>query len=164
MIEPFNEYLRYEPESGKLFWKKAPGKRIKVGAEAGSIGQKGYVIIGLKSKGYKAHRIAWCLVKGSWPAQEIDHINGDRADNRLANLRSVSRAKNQRNQKMPSTNTSGVVGVCRHNQSSKWRAEIYASGKQVCLGVFDEKAEAVAARKAAERKYGYHPNHGRQVT
>lgn len=94
---------------------------------------------------------------GNWP-QHIDHINGDRLDNRIENLREVDRAENMKNMRMPADNTSGFVGVTRHYE--KWKAQITVNGKHIYLGRFDHKKDAIAARIAANRKFGFHENHG----
>lgn len=106
-----------------------------------------------------AHRIIWTMLTGEQPNGVIDHINGDPSDNRRRNLRCVSHAVNLRNQKMRSTNTSGAMGVRREN--NRWSARITANGVERHLGTFDEKSDAIAARKAAERMHGFHQNHGR---
>lgn len=90
---------------------------------------------------------------------DIDHINGDPSDNRLENLRNVSHEVNGRNLARRKNNTSGVTGVSRHG--SKWVARICPSRRTIYIGIFDSFDDAVAARRAAEVKYGYHPNRGR---
>lgn len=106
-----HEYLKYEPESGFLYWAKSIGARAKVGNLAGSKNGEGYVQIKVQGRVYLAHRIAWLLTYGNWPIDEIDHINGDRSDNRIKNLRAVSRSMNQRNAQRRMDNTSGIIGV-----------------------------------------------------
>jgi len=100
-------------------------------------------------------------VHDEWPQDEIDHINGIRTDNRLVNLRSVTHRENQKNIKRSTCNTSGRVGVRWEGHRSKWRSAIKVDGREKHLGSFDSFAEASAARKAAEIKYGFHKNHGR---
>lgn len=107
-----------------------------------------------------AHRVAWAIHHGEWP-KNVDHINGKRTDNRIVNLRSVSRSQNQRNMKRNSNNTSGVTGVYSGYSPNTWRAAIKVRGRTIALGTYERKQDAMAARKAAERKYGFHPNHGR---
>ena len=142
-------------ENGKLFNRIDRGRGRK-GQEAGTFCEDGYRYIRVDRKKYLAHRIAWKLLYGEDP-EEIDHINGNRSDNRITNLRSVSRLENMRNRKRASHNTSGVTGVCWYKNRSKWRAYI----SEELLGDFDKFEDAVAARKQAEKEYGYHPNHGR---
>lgn len=156
--------LRYEPDTGRIFWIK--GNRA--GKQAFTyVSKRGYHVSTFRHEGgcttLAAHRVAWSLSHGEWPSGQIDHINGNRLDNRLVNLRDVVNAENARNSAMTSRNTSGVNGVYLHNQTGKWCAQIDAFGKTVGLGLFTEKRDAVIARKAAERVLGYHPNHGREL-
>lgn len=156
-------HLRYDPETGEFWWKQARKGR-SIGKPAGSRYPIGYIYIKLKEAGESgilAHRVAWLLTYGEWPEEEIDHINGDRADNRIRNLRSVTRRGNSLNRKRNSNNSSGVCGVSFHKHSRRWAACIIINGKNVWLGRFKTIDEAVAVRKAAEREHGFHPNHGR---
>jgi hypothetical protein len=108
-------------------------------------------------KNVLAHRAAWAITHGEWPSDQIDHVNGDPADNRLENLRVVTSRQNSMNMKANSRNSSGVMGVSWNKANDKWRAHI--AGKT--LGDFRCKDDAIRARKQAEEKLGYHPNHGR---
>lgn len=121
----------------------------------------GYIYARLMGRAIYAHRAAWAISYGEWPKGDIDHINGDRADNRIANLRDVSRQENMRNAKRNRANRSGVVGVTWCRAARKWQAQIGISGKCKYLGIFSSRDDAVAARRAAERQYGFHENHGR---
>lgn len=121
----------------------------------------GYKVGTLFGKIYTGHRVVWCIAFGEWPKSQVDHINGVRTDNKLSNLRLCSNSENHKNQKMPRTNTSGCVGVFLEPRTGSWTAEIYDQGKRFALGTFIEKEQAIAARKAAEKSFGYHPNHGR---
>ena len=109
------EHFDYDPETG-IIVRKATGKA------AVSRDKDGYILVGFMYKKYRAHRVAWAIHHGSWPDGEIDHINGVRDDNRIENLRCVSRHENKKNTAIPSHNTSGVVGVTWHKPSRKWRA------------------------------------------
>lgn len=111
---------------------------------------------------HKAHRVAWALYYGGWPTGHIDHINGVRNDNRIINLRSVSMQENSKNMKIPSRNTSGVIGVYYNKECGKWVAQINIDKKMVWLGFFETKLAAINARKESETKNGYHKNHGRK--
>jgi hypothetical protein len=102
------------------------------------------------------HRIIWSLVHGDIPeGYVIDHIDGDGCNNRIENLRCVTPQINSRNRKLPSTNTSGVMGVNWIKKKRRWRACIYHAGKFTALGTYKTFKEAVAARKAAEKVLGY---------
>lgn len=108
----------------------------------------------------RAHRIIWLLTYGEYPSADIDHINGDRADNRLCNLRDVSRAVNARNSAMRTGTRSGINGVCA--QGKRWCAYIRIDGHRTRLGVFDRKEDAAAARRKAEvESNAFSPRHGR---
>ncbi len=100
---------------------------------------------------------------GSFPKHQIDHVNGVRNDNRLSNLRTVTNAENTRNGKKRCTNTSGVTGVSWFKPNKSWGAYINAEGERRFLGLFKDLFSAATARKSAERKYNYHPNHGRGI-
>ena len=161
-IDPdIKKYLRYDAETGKLFWKLNKGRAGKAGNEAGWF-EKRYCRVTINRKKYQAHRIAWLLTYGSWPEDQIDHINGSTKDNRLENLRVVSYRENARNQKIPKNNTSGTIGVCFHKRGQKYVSYIKINGKSKHLGYFKNKEEAVAARAAANIKYNFHENHGRK--
>jgi len=163
--------LRYDPGSGKLWWRSRGGESPSpaekqfneryAGKEAFcTLAGSGYLVGSLLGTDYRAHRIIWALVYGEWP-DFIDHENGKRSDNRIVNLRSATRTVNNRNKKRHRNNSSGCAGVHFHGGDRRWSANISVEGRQRHLGNFGTKAEAVAARKAAEVAEGYHPNHGR---
>lgn len=150
--------LDYNSETGEFTWKISPSRNIKVGIRAGIVNKTGYRLISINNIRYKAGRLAWFYHYGEWPSDEtpqIDHINGNRSDDRIANLRQVTDEQNSRNQKVRSTNTSGRTGVQFHKPRSKWVAVIRNNGKYECLGYYAKFEDAVKAREAAEIKYGY---------
>jgi len=154
----------YCAETGVLTWLPKPDNdrwnRVFAGKPAGGVDGKGYVRIRTDGCNWNAHRVIWKLVHDEEP-EYVDHISGDRADNRLCNLRSVDKTENARNTRLGRNNTSGVNGVHWVTREQKWRACIYVGGRKVSLGDYTEKADAVAARRAADMEYGYHANHGR---
>lgn len=156
------QLFRYSPETGEFFW-IVPRKGRKLGARAGGIDLGGHRVIGIDGKLYRAARLAFLYMTGEWPKNHVDHINGIRDDDSWANLRDVTNKENARNARTGSNNSSGHIGVSRHPMSTKWRAHIKVDGRQIHLGMWDSFADAVNARKAAEQKYGFHRNHGRQV-
>ena len=153
--------LLYSPSTGIFTWLNPKAYNIKAGSIAGGLDLEGYRIIRINGVQHRSHRLAWFYVTGSFPVDDIDHINGVRDDNRIENLRVVTAQENQRNQKRRQDNTSGVTGVSWCKRSNKWRSVIGNNGKNIYLGQFDILEEAIAARHLADIKYGYHPNHGR---
>lgn len=117
---------------------------------AGTFDKDGYRVIKIDRKSYKAHRLAWLIVSGSWPVYEIDHKDGNRSNNAWTNLREATHAQNSRNYKTPVNNTSGIKGVYWHKECRKWMAKITVNAKLKHLGVFDTIEEATQMRLAAE--------------
>ena len=176
-VRLIKKLILYEPETGKLFWKVRvkedfPKTRPRIllswnkkyaGKEAfTAVGTHGYYTGAILGKLYLAHRIIWLLCHNEWPHYLIDHIDGNRLNNSIGNLRVVSYEESSRNVGKRSDNTSGVTGVNR-TQSNKWFSRIVHEGKKIHLGTFESFEEAVLKRKEAEVKYGYHKNHGRVV-
>ena len=154
------ERLEYNPDTG-VFTRLVLTGRFSKGTFAGTKSH-GYIDIGFLGKRYGAHRLAWLYVHGHFPEQ-IDHINGIRDDNRLSNLREVNNYINSRNIGMRKNNKSGFMGVSWANRDSKWVSQIMINYKTIILGTFDDKEDAIEARKAANIKYGFHVNHGERV-
>ncbi len=157
--------LDYDPQNGVLTWRKRNDVLPRwntswAGKPAFTALHNGYPMGRLDYRKYAAHRVAWAIYYGRWP-KEVDHINGNRADYRVENLREVSRAENAKNLAKPKNNTSGFIGVSWSKTCNKWLASIRVQGKRIGLGFFDNKDDAIAARKAANVKYGFHQNHGR---
>ena len=166
--------LSYDPDTGLLTWKHRPlemfatepaGKtwntRFSGKPAFTTLHDRGYRQGFIYHKSYYAHRVAYAIYHGNWPVMGVDHVNGNTGDNRIENLRDVSPSVNGRNAAMWSNNTSGVCGVGWSKASKKWRAQIRVRNKDYHLGAFENFDDAVAARKAAEVEYGFHPNHGR---
>ena len=165
------EIMSYDTKSGFLYWKhrkdmpknwntRYANKKVKTnGSNQTGItynGQKFYPIY---------HRLLWCYYYGKWPESNlvIDHINGDNCDNTIENLRLVTQTENNRNRCIPKDNTSGHVGLYWMNSKKKWLVQIGSNRKSIHIGIFKNKEDAIKARKEAEKKYGYHKNHGRIV-
>lgn len=151
------EYLElfdYEAETGRLLWRVSRSSRAKVGAEAGGLHRSGYVRLTVDGREVMAHRVIWEMHYGAIPdGSEIDHINGVRDDNRLSNLRAVSRAINAQNKHRGRRgSSSGALGVVkRAGQRRQFEAWITTGGVQKYLGCFASAEEASAAYVAAKR-------------
>jgi len=159
------EDVRYlfDYKEGKLFENVRRSNIIKIGNKVGSLHLEGYAVVRIFNKEYKVHRLIWVYHNGPIPkGKEIDHINHIRDDNRIENLRLVTQKDNARNCSLSKNNTSGVQGVMWHKATQKWLAQIRNNKKQIHLGVFENKEEAIKSRKDAEKKYGYHPNSGKK--
>lgn len=165
-IDYLHKRLRYEPETGKLFWQDCEEmpKRWRTrwaGKEAfTSDNGKGYRQGSIGGMYFEAHRVIWPIHYGEWPSDQIDHINGVRNDNRISNLRVVTAKENRRNASMRSDNTSGVCGVYWHKAGGKWHARIMVDGRSKHLGLFTTFDAAAAARAEASRRYGFTDRHG----
>lgn len=156
------ELLYYNKQIGIFVWKLIrPG--VKSGSIAGHVGINGYVRIRVDGAEHCAHRLAFLYVEGDLPSIGVDHVNGNPSDNSWANLRQATQAENNKNRKIPKNNASGLMGVSWHKQRGKWRARINTREAEIRLGVFSDFFEAVCARKSAELKHGFHPNHGRRA-
>jgi HNH endonuclease len=178
--EVIRQLLRYEPETGKLFWlprdavwfQKTDG-RSALHAAANwnahyadreaftSKDRHGYLRGSVLGIGYFAHRLCWTLQHGVVPVGQIDHINGTASDNRACNLRIAPQCENMKNLKRLRNNTSGQMGVTWRKTEGKWAARITVSGQTIALGHYALFDDAVLARKAAETRHGFHANHGR---
>ena len=176
------EYLKecfdYDPLTGDVVFKKRPlnhfgsefqqkisnTKRSNV--KAGSVHRNGkgktYLRTKINGKYFLIHRLIWLYAYGELP-EFIDHINGNGLDNRLQNLRNVTMTENNKNLRMPITNTSGCVGVYYDKLNDAWFSCIWKNNKQIRIGTFKSKSEAVIARKGAEKELGYHHNHGNKI-
>lgn len=174
-LDRLRKLLDYDPETGALTWRSLEptdfkeGKRtaqhscriwnsVNAGKAALScLNELGYLVGGIDYNLAAQHRVIWKWMTGETP-KEVDHINGVRSDNRWGNLRHVDRTGNQRNLALPTTNTSGVIGVSRNRKA--WVATGTVGGKTVTIGRFPTIDEATVARRAWEVERGYHPSHG----
>lgn len=150
--ERLREVLSYDPETGEFRWRVSNSPRAQAGALAGSAASTGYRDIRVDKQLYRSHRLAWLYVHNTWPANEIDHINGDKADNRLTNLREATSSQNKVNQvRLRADNSSGLRGVSWSAANQKWLAKIRHQGQQKNLGYFQTKEQAAEAYALAAR-------------
>lgn len=156
--EKLAKELDYDFKSGVFTWKKDKTTRVKAGDIAGTL-KDGYLRIRLNNKAYYAHKLAWLYVYKVLPTQQIDHINHNRADNSIVNLRLVDAKDNSKNRTKNKNNTSGVMGVYWYKDRKRWVARIKIDDKLVNLGSYVNFSDAVNARKNAEVLYNYHENH-----
>ncbi len=175
-LELLRAVLGYDAETGALVWKERtadlfiePPEAVTAKARKWNARFAGKPAFTARAEGYRrgrvlgvgllAHRVAWAIHHGCWSEEQIDHINGIRDDNRIANLREVRDGENGRNAKRHRDNRSGATGVRRIGE--RWGASLTYCGRYYHLGTFDTKEAAIAVRKVAERRFGFHPNHGR---
>ena len=154
----FHKYLRYCADTGHVYRTKYY-RSINTEKPTGYVSKvDGYIRSGLFGKNYLNHRLAWYLTHGNWPIQ-IDHINGNRSDNRLVNLREVTSSGNRRNVRLLDNNQTGVTGVYYAADRDKYHVMI--CGKHIAH--VEDFFEACCLRKSEEVKHNYHPNHGRII-
>lgn len=144
------EIFDYDPETGDIKWKINKGS-AKAGKKAGKINCKGYLVVTINRVYYQGHRLAWLHYYGEWPSFHIDHIDHDKTNNSIKNLRDVSISENMQNQvKAKSNNKSGFLGVSSSKQG--FYAEIKANGKRIYLGFYKTARDAHDAYLKAKRE------------
>jgi hypothetical protein len=151
------ELFYYDAATG-VFTRRVSRGTAKEGAVAGSVHCTGYVYIRVDGVDYKAHRLAWVYHYGTQPADLLDHINRNKADNRIDNLREATHAQNQQNKKTYANNLSGIKGVSWYPLRRKWRVRIQHNKQSILVGFFDALDEAAQARKLAEKQLHTHAN------
>ena len=169
-----NSLLTYNPRTGELTWKARDASLFSTRKDCLAWNNRfagkpafcykdsnGYAVGSVFGEKYSAHRIIWLMAHEEWPDGHIDHINHNRSDNRMHNLRVVTQCENGRNLCKAKNNSSGVTGVPWCKRSRRWKPQITVDGKKIYLGTFTDLSEAVRARKEAEKEYGFHENHGK---
>ena len=153
-----HEMFRYD--DGVLYWKFSPNRRIRIGDSVGSKMKSGYLQTGVEKKQWYVHRLIFLYHHGYLP-DFVDHVDGNKSNNRIENLRSASSIENQQNRKIGRQNTSGIKGVCWHKQRQKWQARVKINGKQVSAGLFLTLEEAAnAVQKLRSNLHKEFANHG----
>lgn len=148
--EELKEKLNYDAKTGVF--------SNKNGRKVGSITDSGYITIRLFNKAYRAHRLAFLYMDGTFPDGEVDHVNRIKTDNRWSNIVPASSADNKKNRPIQSNNTSGFNGVSKY--MNKWKAQIKINGKYLFLGYYETNFAAAYARHSANVKYGFSRRHG----
>ena len=143
----------YDAASGMLIWRNGNGRNVKPWQQAKALNGNGYFTVKIQNKNYPVHRIIWLYVNGNFPSQEIDHKNRIRNDNRLCNLRAVSRIDNCQNISLPRHNKSGHIGVSWFKKQKSWTVYVKVNKKNKWLGYYKNLDDAVVARKAGEAQY-----------
>ncbi len=156
--ELLRQLLDYDPDTGDFTWKYRPDERPQwnarcAGKKAGHLNKViGYVTLRIFDKGYYAHRVAYAIMTGEWPPKGIDHINGDKSDNRWCNIRAADQSQNGANRGLHPNNTSGFRGVHFSKRDQIWVADLCVKGKNKRLGRFKTAEAAYAAYKEAKLK------------
>lgn len=146
-VEQLRSEISYDPETGQFHWLTS-GRGRRVNGLAGTVNNHGQVLIMINYQRYLANRLAWFYVYGEWPKGEVDHINRNRQDNRLCNLRDISHMENMANTARRSDNTSGERGVCFDHQKWKWKVQLTFKGGKRYAKHFETKDEAVSHARA----------------
>ncbi len=147
------EILDYDPDTGIFLWKIKASSKRPIGSRAGSVTSHGYRRIMINGLLYGEHRLAFLWQTGNFPQLDIDHINGDRQDNRWLNLREATPVQNCANSALPKSNKSGHKGVWWNRQRGKWQAMLNACGVRVHLGLFKDRHDACAAYRRADMEF-----------
>jgi hypothetical protein len=151
-LELVKQLLDYDPQIGGFCWKHNRGKKGCMGKPAG-YSHKGYISIEIDGKEYRAHRLAWLICTGEDPAdKQIDHVNGNKSDNRFANLRLATNSQNACNRTVSARNTSGFKGVSFSSKQQAWKADVRINGVTKHLGYYPtpELAHMAYCKAAAE--------------
>ena len=154
-LEELKEFLDYNPDTGIFTWIKKPNNRIKIGKVAGHLHESGYIKIVFKRSSYRVNRLAYYMYHGVDPLEKlVDHIDGNKINNKIKNLRLLNTSQNAMNRvNLSSNNTSGVTGVIWCKRARKWVVLIMVNRVQKNMGYFINKEDAIKARKEAEIKY-----------
>jgi hypothetical protein len=154
-LAKLNDLLDYDPETGLFTWKKTSSNRAVAGSIAGTLHRSGYPMIKINGKRYRSHRLAYKMFYGSDPVDQVDHIDCDKSNNKIANLRDATRSQNQKNRGAQKNNTSGFKGVSYLSKRKRWLAQIWYNHKKIYLGSYKTKEDAASAyEKAAKEHHG----------
>lgn len=173
------QLFHYDSEKGILYWKSSRKKRRQKDSTAGIVSLNKFgttgngkplirpepqkrMVVSIQGRSYMMHRIIYFWYHGVWP-EYVDHIDGNPLNNKIENLRSVSAAENALNKKLPVSNKSGIMGVNFNEKTKKWVASGTCNKKLTHIGTFDDKDDAIAARRQWEKDNGFHENYGKRI-
>lgn len=178
-VDELRQLLSYDEEAGHFYWKPRPAEMFPDTGKGGRAANarrwngrnagkrcfntpssEGYLRGQIHGQSIGTHRVVWAFHHDRWPEGEIDHLNGDRADNRIGNIRDTNHLENMRNRTLSSNNKSGVNGVTWDECRKGWKATIKLGGRTKHLGLWKDKAEAVKARRDADIAHGFSSRHG----
>ena len=152
-VQRLHELVHYDAETGALTWRIKPAMRINIGAPVGCLRKDGYLVTSIDKRTYRLHRLAWLYMTGAWPENDIDHIDGNRSNNAVSNLRDVSRSVNAQNKReaMGHNKSSGILGVSQ--KRGGWRARITFDGREHAThhATIEEARAAYIASKRAHQ-------------
>lgn len=158
--EELKKNLHYCEETGVFRWRRETSRRVIMGSVAGTVMNSGYIMVRINHSSCLAHRLAFVYMGVDIGPNEVDHIDRIKTNNSWKNLRIVTHIENCQNLPMNPRNTSGYNGVSWNKKTNKWYAYVKIEGKQINLGNFHEKKDAVDAREIANIEHGFHENHG----
>lgn len=160
-IEAIKQWLRYDPDTGLLWWVKSPGGKASMSKPAGTTRPDGRRQVRVLGRTWKSHRVCWAIYHGRWPVGDLDHENCDPSDNRISNLREATKRENNRNQRKRYGCSSVYKGVSWDKQWRKWRSSIRVNGRLIRLGAFDDEHQAhLAYCAAADQHFGEYARYG----
>lgn len=151
--ERLRQLLKYDPATGLFEWLAPTSRRVTIGAVAGSLTNRGYLVISVDGRRHGAHRLAFLYMTGSWPSGPLDHRDLDGLNNRWSNLRLASHSLNHANERRRRSNTSGFKSVIWNSQAGKWQARLTLNYRQIHLGYFDDPKLAHNAYVAGARQH-----------
>jgi len=153
--ELLKELVDYNPDTGVFAWKKIR-RGVSCNKKVGTVKPNGYIVVLINRKLYRLHRLAWLYMTGKWPDNEIDHINGNRADNRFCNIRQATKAENNWNKKVRKDSTTGIKNVLYYPNYQTYYVKITANNVSHSFGPFKTKDEAASVAK--EKRIEIHKN------
>ena len=159
--ERLREALDYNHATGVFTWNIKTARRIKIGNVAGNLNVQQYLQVRIDNRVYLTHRLIWLYIYGRWPINQIDHVNRNRSDNRLCNLREATNMENSKNHSMRKDNMSGVTGVNWNAKNKTWNTRIHHDGKCFYQKTHASKRKAIAIRLALEVMLDYDITHGK---